>query len=222
VVVLPSALQLRAEVEFATGAWQGTEALLDEAAAMNEQMGNPPARYVGRLVHLYVRAFCGDKKGARQLLSELPTVEPSGQPVSAAAYDGMATAAEALVLLGLREEAAAFYPALAAMAERGVVFASVSHPLLHRILGMVAALNHRWEHALHHFETAARQAAEARKERAQTAYWYGRMLLDRGQRDDRARARHMLHSAIQDYQAMGMPRYAEKAEALVAESGLCS
>ncbi len=221
-VVLPSVLQLLAEIECATGQWQRAEALLDEAATINEQMGNPPARYVGRLAQLSARAFRGDHEGARRLLSELPKAEPPGQPLSVAAYDRMVTAAEALVLLGAREEAAAFYPTLAAMAERGVVYASVSYPLLHRILGMVAALNHRWEHALHHFETAVRQAAAARKERAHTAYWYAHMLLDRGQHDDRTRARDLLHGATQDYEGMGMPRHVEKVQELMAEANLSS
>jgi DNA-binding winged helix-turn-helix (wHTH) protein/tetratricopeptide (TPR) repeat protein len=219
-LVLPPVLQLRGQIAFLGGDCERAEADLGEAARLNAEMGCPPVRYIGFLSQAYVRAFRGDRDGARALLADAPAPPAPGTPVSCLTFDGMATAAQVYVLLDLPAKAAALYQSLCAAASRGAVFCSSSYPLLQRVLGMIAAAN-RWNRRAdrHYTEALGRaETLQARLEVAHTAYWYARMLLrDRGA-SRQGRGRALAARALRLYGDMGMPCHLEAARALVPAS----
>jgi hypothetical protein len=215
-LALPSALQLRAEIAFLTGCWEAVEPLTIEATHIYEEMGCPPTGYVGPLCLLRYRAERGDHEGAQALLPELQRLGELGQPASSAAFDAMVTAALSLAALDMKQHAAAIYPLLLAMADKGVVFAGTSYPLLQRVLGMLASTNAWWDRASTHYDTALQQADRARatKEATETYDHYARMLLARNQSGDRDRGHALLERAIHGYGDIGMPSHLEKARQL--------
>ena len=52
-------------------------------------------------------------------------------------------------------------------------------------------------------------------ERPQVLHWYGKMLLDRANPDDRERARTMLVDALDGYRQLGMPVHAAMTHSLL-------
>ncbi len=216
-LVLSPALHLIAEVQFLAGRSDRTEDLLREAARLHHEMGNTPAVHEGMLSVLLCRAFQGDSDGAQALLRHLPAAADLEQPITSGRYDGMITAAAALVMLGRKEQAAALYPPLLKMTERGVVLSGAWSFLLRRILGMIAAVNEGWDCAQAHYGAALQQAQELglRKEKAEALYWVSRMLLERNAAGDRGRGRSMLERAIEGYRDVGMPKHLEVARQLL-------
>jgi hypothetical protein len=89
--------------------------------------------------------------------------------------------------------------------------------LVQRIAGMAAAAAGLWDQADAHFETAGRQAHEFpnRVDAPRVQHWHAKMLLDRGDPDDRDRARAMLADALDGYRKLGMPLLAAMAEELL-------
>jgi tetratricopeptide (TPR) repeat protein len=85
-----------------------------------------------------------------------------------------------------------------------------------RVLGILAATMSRWEDAARHFEDALEMNAEmgARPWLAHTRYDYGVMLMARGERGDRRRARELLEAANAAARELGMSALTEKAAAL--------
>ena len=127
---------------------------------------------------------------------------------------------EGLALLGERDRAAELYPlTVEAIATDTVVTMDASH-LLQTIAGIAATAGRRWDEAQTHYETALGLADKSpfRSEQAEARYWYARMLLDRNAPGDREKARDLLDTALALYREIGMPRHAEMAEKLLAES----
>jgi tetratricopeptide (TPR) repeat protein len=89
---------------------------------------------------------------------------------------------------------------------------SVSRPL-----GVLAATMTRWDHAARHFDAALSHNAAmgARPAVAHSHHDYGRMLLARNGDGDRDQARALLTSARDEYEALGMPGWAERARELL-------
>ena len=69
-------------------------------------------------------------------------------------------------------------------------------------------------------QTALRQAAELPVviERAQARRCYAQMLMERGGAGDQEEARALLAEATAIYRRTGMPKYEERAEAMLRES----
>jgi hypothetical protein len=90
-------------------------------------------------------------------------------------------------------------------------------PVIAAGIGAAAARN--WDAAASHFATAIRQADEIphRLEQPRARYWLSRMLVDRGDRADRARAKALLDEAVAGYRRIGMPLFLSLAEDLAAE-----
>jgi hypothetical protein len=82
--------------------------------------------------------------------------------------------------------------------------------------GLAAAAARRWDEAERHFGIAREVATQMsnRLELADLARLHARMLLDRGDPGDHARAAEMLQEALSAYRTFGMPAYAAEAERL--------
>ena len=86
--------------------------------------------------------------------------------------------------------------------------------------GIAAAAAGRWETAEHYFGMA-REAAEEMSNRLELAdldRLHARMLLDRGDTGDYARAAEMLEKALAAYRDFGIPAYAAEAERLRSQA----
>ena len=136
------------------------------------------------------------------------------------AWQALFKTVEGLALLGEWDRAAELYPlTLEAIATDTVLTMDTSH-LLQTLAGIAAAAGQRWDEAQNHFEAALRLADEIpfRSEQAEARYWYARMLVDRNSPGDREKAQDLLDTALALYREIGMPRHAETAEKLLAES----
>jgi len=148
--------------------------------------------------------------------AELPR---PGQTAGWGSYAILFGMLEALLVLGERAAAAELYPLVCWCAERtgSVILMQPDERLLERAAGMAAAAGANWAVAEAHFTTALEQAQSFphRPEQAQTRRVYADMLLRRDGAGDRERARRLLAEAEDLYQAMGMPKHAAMAEALL-------
>jgi class 3 adenylate cyclase/tetratricopeptide (TPR) repeat protein len=216
--MLGAAIHNLAEIDFHRGRWEEVEERFEEAARLHRELGSFSTKYEGPLSRLFVRAYRGDRAGAEELLPEVAAFEKTFSPSTAAGFDAAVTSALALVLLGRGREASRFYEPIREIADRSVVFASGSFPLVSRVLGMIASANGCWEPASAHFTDAIEQAKKlgARKELIEVNYWFGCMLIDQGGEERRAQAYEHLDQAREGYRSMGMPRHLEMVESLRA------
>jgi hypothetical protein len=85
-------------------------------------------------------------------------------------------------------------------------------------LGLLATVTSRWAEAADHFEAAIRahDRLGARPLLARTRYEYARVLLHRGQPEDRSRALRLLDQAYATASTLGMAAVAEGIQALKA------
>ncbi len=123
---------------------------------------------------------------------------------------------EALYLCELYEEAAALSPLVEGVLKLGKRWIAFDGRLVETRAGLVAAASRRWETAERYFGMA-REAAEQmsnRLELADLGRLHARMLLERGDTSDYARAAEMLEEAAAAYRAFGMPAYIADAERL--------
>ncbi len=83
--------------------------------------------------------------------------------------------------------------------------------------GIAATAGEDWAAAEEHFEAALRRASDLPFILAQpeTRRWYAAMLLERSGPGDADRAQQMLAEAINQYQAIGMPKHVDVAEAML-------
>jgi hypothetical protein len=87
--------------------------------------------------------------------------------------------------------------------------------LAHRIAGMAATAAGLWDVAQAHFEAAARQVREYpnRIDAPHVLHWHAKMLLERGNANDRGQAQAMLAEALDGYRELGMPLHVASIEA---------
>jgi class 3 adenylate cyclase/tetratricopeptide (TPR) repeat protein len=128
--------------------------------------------------------------------------------------------AEALYLCGQQEQAALLLPLVEGALELGRKWLTLDCRLLETRAGVVAAAARRWEKAERYF-SIAREVAERmpnRLELTDLGRLHARMLLDRGDTGDYARAAKMLEGALSAYRAFGMPAYAAETERLLSQA----
>lgn len=120
----------------------------------------------------------------------------------------LAHLAEAIELLNMHDSAARLYKVLIADAKfvatiggSFMCLGSIAH-----YCGILACLLHRWDVAEQHFEAALimNERMGARPFVARTRYWWAKMLLKRGNTEDRKRALKLLNEASQAADEMGM------------------
>jgi tetratricopeptide (TPR) repeat protein len=168
---------------------------------------------IGNAYCMLVHAWRGDIDECRRLLEEGRRLLPeAGRRPSIGQILNAVTTVQACVVAGLPEEAGALYPLVVGVHD-DLPVSGFDLALCERIAGMAAAAAERWDDAVQHFEGALRRAVEIGDDLdlPQVEHWFGVMLLDRGQPEDRARARELLTSAIERYQALGMPLYEARA-----------
>jgi tetratricopeptide (TPR) repeat protein len=127
-----------------------------------------------------------------------------------------------LAILDERERCGALYPLCAAYAEVAVIGGDgVGTGDTQTNAGIVAHAAGLREKSREHFEIAIRRAHELPNRPLQPTarYWYGRMLLEDPQPDERARGRAMIEAAEIDFRSLGMVVYANLASRLLAAAG---
>jgi tetratricopeptide (TPR) repeat protein len=135
-------------------------------------------------------------------------------------WNGMLGFVEALYLCELYEEAAALFPLVEGVLEIGKRWITFDGRLVETRAGIAAAAACRWETAERYFGIA-REVAEQMSNRLELAdldRLHARMLLDRGDTGDYARAAEMLEKALAGYRDFGMPAYAAEAERLRSQA----
>ncbi len=163
------------------------------------------------------RAFAGDREACGTALAERTEELTNPEtPQTAGHASDVLNAAETAAILGLQAEAAKLYPAIYLPDSwAGGRFYDGAIPA--RIVGMAAAAAGEWDEAEKHFELVLSQLERQRHalEDPQIRHWFGKMLLDRGQAEDRDRARELIGAALEDYNRIGMPLHAGWAEELL-------
>ena len=109
---------------------------------------------------------------------------------------------------------------LEGLLELGKRWITLDGRLVETRAGLVAAAARRWEEAERYFAIAREVATQMsnRLELADLSRLHARMLLDRGDIGDHARAAEMLEEALAAYRAFGMPAYAAEAERLLLQT----
>ncbi len=167
-------------------------------------------------------AYAQDTVACRTLLDDEREAFPRlGERAAAGRTFKMLAAAHGTAVANLVDEAAALYPLVAERVDEFPIAALFEAQLAQRVAGMTAATAGRWDDAVRHFDIALVQAKELPLplELPQVEHWYGKMLLDRGDPKDSARARELLRSAIESYTAIGMPLLAAMAQEVVGGRG---
>ena len=214
----PGALMIRAYIRFLQGDWQGFEGLLSEAISAYER-GAGASSDDPWPVLLLLRILAGRDDEARTMLPDVQRYLNFDEPWTTSLGEARTTLAAAVAALGEQDIASQLYEPLKQWAkDSGYVLTGASSipQLVSRVLGMVAAASGRPDEAAAHFETAIRQARDmgAVTELAEASYWYARGLLQRGQTEDRQRARGLLAEAHEIWERAEMPRHRERARNL--------
>jgi class 3 adenylate cyclase/tetratricopeptide (TPR) repeat protein len=183
----------------------------------------PPGAIGGQSGSLLARhlAYQGRTDEVMELFESARSGLPSLEVTSGiGSWNGMLGFVEALYLCDLYEEAAALSPLVEGVLELGKRWLAFDGRLVETRAGLVAAAARRWETAEHYFGMA-REAAEQmsnRLELADLGRLHARMLLERGDTGDNARAVEMLEKAVAEYRDFGMPAYAAEAERLRSQA----
>jgi tetratricopeptide (TPR) repeat protein len=183
----------------------------------------PPGAIGGQSGSLLARhlAYQGRTEEVMELFESarpgLPSLEVNS---GIGSWNGMLGFVEALYLCELYEEAAALFPLVEGVLEIGKRWITFDGRLVETRAGIAAAAACRWETAERYFGIA-REVAEQMSNRLELAdldRLHARMLLDRGDTGDYARAAEMLEKALAGYRDFGMPAYAAEAERLRSQA----
>jgi tetratricopeptide (TPR) repeat protein len=204
--------------------WRGN-AERAEAELRNAVALEPPAAFAGQSVSLLARHLAYQGRAdevielflATQAQSKLPSLDRVN---GIGAWNCMLGFVEALYLCGQYEQVAALSPLVDGVLELGKRWITFDGRLMETRAGLAAAAGRRWDEAERHF-AIAREVAERmpnRLELTDLGRLHARMLLDRGDTGDYARAAKMLEDALSAYRAFGMPAYAAETERLLSQA----
>ncbi|HEU4909538.1 MAG TPA: hypothetical protein VFT17_11770, partial [Propionibacteriaceae bacterium] len=185
----------------------------------------PPTSYAGQSIALLAWQLAQQGRTAEvmelfdsaQSQSRLPSPDRVN---SIGSWNCMLGFAEAFYLCGLHDQAAALSAQVERLLELGRRWTALDGRLVETRAGLVAASARRWNEAERHF-AAAREIAEQMPswlELADLGRLEARMLLERADSGDHARAAGLLEHALAAYRAFGMPAYAAEAEALLRQA----
>jgi class 3 adenylate cyclase/tetratricopeptide (TPR) repeat protein len=183
----------------------------------------PPGAIGGQSGSLLARhlAYQGRTDEVMELFESARSGWPSlGVTSGIGSWNGMLGFVEALYLCELYEEAAALSPPVEGVLELGKRWITLDGRLVETRAGLVAAAARRWKTAERYFGLA-REAAEQmsnRLELADLGRLHARMLLERGDTGDYARAGELLEKAVAAYRDFGMHAYAAEAERLQSQA----
>ena len=180
----------------------------------------PPEMWVGWALgsRFVFQAYRGERGWLDEWRARKPVVmRTDGVPLGGDRWCAL-LAAQALALVGERNEAHELYPVITGLLGDGLK--AVNFGVAETTAGVSAACGKQWEAAQQHFETALRQASDIPHRIAQpeSRRWYAWMLLDRDAPGDRDRAQTLLSEAIEMYQTIGMPKHVEIAERMLGEA----
>jgi DNA-binding SARP family transcriptional activator len=185
----------------------------DVATAVRDLAAAFPARVAFRCAVALLDARVGRNNEARQALAELREDGFSALPFDQEWLWAMSLVAEATVVLGDLDGAAAVYGSLAPWAHLN----AADHPEGMRgsvagYLGMLASIMRRWTDAERHFEDslAANERMGLRTCLAHTEYEYARMLVERAEPGDAKRAEAHLASAKALSDEIGLPALTDR------------
>jgi hypothetical protein len=110
------------------------------------------------------------------------------------------------------------YPLACELIDTGAVVLWPIFRFTQTVAGMAATAARQWKAAEGHFQTALQQAESIPHslEQAEIGRFHAMMLIDRGARGDREKARKLLGEALETYTRIGMPRHIEIARHLLA------
>jgi tetratricopeptide (TPR) repeat protein len=147
-----------------------------------------------------------------------PTIPVPGRPAGIGAWTTALAAIEALALVEERSAAASLGPVVGAALEQGTLHREFDLRSLHTIAGIAARCAERWSDAERSFDVAisAADSVPLHLEAADARRYYAEMLLARGKRADRDRARELANEALKVYERAGMPMHVGLARELAA------
>ena len=202
-------------IDFLRGNW--TSALLHaEASGQLEAQTSTRGLGVGTLFRQL--AYAGDRSGALALLDEKREWLPrSGQPNPLGSWAMLALVIEGLAIIGEHSQAAQLYPLASELTDTGTIALWPIFRFTQTIAGIAAGSARQWEAAEDHFETALQQAESFphHLEQAEIRRFHAMMLMHRGARGDREKARRLLGEALESYTRIGMPRHIEMIQTLL-------
>jgi tetratricopeptide (TPR) repeat protein len=212
---LPGSLSNLAYIRFLQGDTDAFEELLARALGVFARMSAAPIDDP-RPVLVLLRALSGRTDDARKLIPDLERLFNFDSAWTASLAEARATLAAALAVLGDTDDAKRLYEPLKQWtAQAGYVLtgASTIPQLVSRVLGMTAAAIGAATDADVHFDRAIKEAADLdlSAELAECHYWYGRHLLERG---DREPGLVQLDRATEIWQMAGMSHQTRRAAAL--------
>ena len=192
------------------------------AAASIHLVEIDPANQIHRAMLAFTRAQLSGADEARAELEAFVDAGLGPMPVERRPVT-LAYRTEVALALGGQERARVLHEELIPWEGQIVVGGFAEAPLgaVDRYLGMLATAMGRWEDAETRFEGALRleDGLAAPPLLARTRYWYGRMLLARGEPADLERADELLASSRDAARLLGMARLHDQAVALLAGLG---
>ena len=200
--------------------WRG-DADTAEAELRQALELEPPSPYAGQTSCNLARhlAHVGRFDEVRSLYESARWIFPTGEGTTGiGGWNCMLGFVEALYLSGFRDEAAALLPLVEKALTLGPEWLSFDGRLIRTRAGLAAAAAGRWDDAERWFDEALDRALRTANEVevADVRRLHARVLLDRGRREDSARAAELLGQACDAYRAFGMPSYVVEAEELLS------
>jgi tetratricopeptide (TPR) repeat protein len=163
-------------------------------------------------------AYAGDRPGSLAILDQkrmwLPRI---GQQNTLGSWWMLALVIEGLFILGEHSQARELYSLARELVDTGAVALWSIFRFTHTVAGMAAAAAHRWELAEDHFRRALQQAEAVphRLEQGEIRRFHAMMLMDRGAKGDREKARRLLAEAGETYEQIGMRAHHELTQTLL-------
>ena len=129
----------------------------------------------------------------------------------------LALVVEGFAMLGEQSQAGEVYPIVRELVDTGAVALWPFCRLTQTIAGIAAGSARQWGAAEDHFQLGMQQAESLpqRLERAEIRRFHAMMLLNRGARGDRGKARKLVDEARETYTQIGMPRHVEMIQTLL-------
>jgi class 3 adenylate cyclase/tetratricopeptide (TPR) repeat protein len=199
--------------------WRG-DASGAEAELRRSVELEPPSAFAGQAAGSLARhlAHVGRPDDVWTLYQNARSTFPSGNGHSPlGAWNCMLAFVEALYVSGFRDEVVALSPSVDRAMQVGPEWVALDGRLRSTRAGVTAAAAGRWGDAERWFGEAGERARQSGNavEAADLHRLHARMLLDRSDPDDAARADALLRLALDDYSRFGMPGYAAEVERML-------
>ena len=199
--------------------WRG-DAASAEAEIRRAVQLEAPGAFSGSSTSILVRhlAHLGRAEEVMAIYQSERSKLPSPDRVNShGAWNRLLGLVEALYLCGFSDDAAALSPLVENALEHGPDWITFDGRLVRTRAGVAAMAGRQWEAAERHFAEAELHARRMnnRLEETELRRLRARMLLDRDDPGDRARAAELLREALIDYRKFGMPSYAAETERIL-------